>query len=590
MGILDALTLRTKLLAGFLVLSIVTALVGLFAAQSMHDIEARSINLYENVTIPLSHLSDIAVSFQRIRVNMAVLAGHDSVEEQRKMVAGNKQLEETIREKMALLEQRLSDGEERRLFADLIAAQQAYLRGAEQVSQLVASKRGREAEALLQGEVRELANAYRAVVDRAVEHSNGLGQRLADGNRQSARAATTSLYALIGGAFLLSIGLGLLLTRNISRQLGEDPGYLREVANRIAGGDLEVAFRQGKRRGGVYAVMQDMVATMKAKIREAEAQSTEAAAQAARARAATDEARAATEKAARARTDGRLHAARTLEDIVSVIMSASEELAAQIEQSTQGAEEQAARIGETATAMEEMNATVLEVARNASRAAETADSARIKAQEGALVVDEAVRSIGQVQAAALALRDDMTALDRQAEGIGRVLGVISDIADQTNLLALNAAIEAARAGEAGRGFAVVADEVRKLAEKTMTATREVGEAIRDIQGGTRKSSDSVAQAATQIAQATELASRSGEALDEIVGLVDQTTDQVRSIATASEQQSATSEAINRSVEDVSRIASETSDAMAASAKAVGEMAHQAQVLRGLIDKMQEEGR
>jgi methyl-accepting chemotaxis protein len=292
--------------------------------------------------------------------------------------------------------------------------------------------------------------------------------------------------------------------------------------------------------------------------------------------------------AEKALTDGMLQAANQLEGIVEVVTSASEELSAQIEQSSRGSEEQSHRVSETATAMEEMNATVLEVAKNASQAAETADKAKHKAQDGSQVVTQVVKGIVEVQTSALELKTDMTALGKQAEGIGQILNVISDIADQTNLLALNAAIEAARAGDAGRGFAVVADEVRKLAEKTMAATKEVGDAIRGIQEGARKNISNVEHAVSKIDAATGLAGKSGEALDEIVSLVDLTTDQVRSIATASEQQSAASEEINRSIEDVNRISSETSDAMRQSAQAVGELANQAQVLKSLIDQMKGE--
>jgi len=284
-----------------------------------------------------------------------------------------------------------------------------------------------------------------------------------------------------------------------------------------------------------------------------------------------------------------LQAAHQLEGVVEVVTSASEELSAQIEQSSRGSEEQSNRVSETATAMEEMNATVLEVARNASQAAETADKAKHQAEDGSQVVAQVVKGIGEVQSSALELKTDMTSLGKQAEGIGQVLNVISDIADQTNLLALNAAIEAARAGDAGRGFAVVADEVRKLAEKTMTATKEVGDAIRGIQEGARKNISNVEHAVSKIDAATGLAGNAGESLIEIVSLVEMTTDQVRSIATASEQQSAASEEINRSIEDVNRISSETSDAMRQSAQAVGELAHQAQVLKSLIDQMKDEG-
>jgi methyl-accepting chemotaxis protein len=229
-----------------------------------------------------------------------------------------------------------------------------------------------------------------------------------------------------------------------------------------------------------------------------------------------------------------------------------------------------------------MNATILEVARNAGDTARGAHEAVEKAREGAELVTQVVASIGSVRTAADRLKGNMRDLGRQAQGIGAVLGVISDIAGQTNLLALNAAIEAARAGEAGRGFAVVADEVRKLAEKTMLATKEVGDAISGIQQGTVETGQMVEAAASAVDTATGLAERSGAALSEIVSVVEAAGDQVSAIATAAEQQSATSEEINRSIEAISRIASETAGAMEESARAVNELAELARTLAALV--------
>ena len=288
---------------------------------------------------------------------------------------------------------------------------------------------------------------------------------------------------------------------------------------------------------------------------------------------------------ARSKTQSMLIAADKLEEVAGIVSSASGELSAQIEQSEHGATEQAARVAETATAMEEMNSTVLEVAKNAGTASDVSGKTRDKADAGAAVVAQAVERIRQVQKESLALKEDMADLEEHATSINRIMGVISDIADQTNLLALNAAIEAARAGEAGRGFAVVADEVRKLAEKTMASTTDVGNAIKAIQGSASKSIAQVDKAVTVIEQATEYAEKSGEALQEIVAMADQTADQVRAIATASEQQSASSEEINQSITQVSAIAGETARAMEEAARAVSDLAAQAQVLTGLIEDM-----
>jgi len=278
-------------------------------------------------------------------------------------------------------------------------------------------------------------------------------------------------------------------------------------------------------------------------------------------------------------------AARGATAIADRLSTATEELSAQIEQSSRGAEIQAQRVSGTATAMEEMNASVLEVAQNAASAATVSGQAKGKAEEGAGIVNNVVQGIAELLRQATDLKTNMTALGAQAQNIGQIMNVISDIADQTNLLALNAAIEAARAGEAGRGFAVVADEVRKLAEKTMNATKEVGDAIHGIQDGTRKNVAQVEQTVTTIEATTTLANQSGEALAGIVTLVEQAADQARSIATAAEQQSSTSEEINRSVEEVNQISSETSEAMRQSAQAVEELAQQAQELKKIIAQM-----
>ncbi len=272
--------------------------------------------------------------------------------------------------------------------------------------------------------------------------------------------------------------------------------------------------------------------------------------------------------------------------MVEQLAGASEELSVQVEESSKGADVQRERVQETATAMEEMNATVLEVAKNASGAAEGANAAKTKAEEGQQVVGDAVDAITLVQEQALILKKTMESLGEQAEGIDSIMNVISDIADQTNLLALNAAIEAARAGEAGRGFAVVADEVRKLAEKTMGATREVGEAIGAIQQGTRGAAVDMDKAVNAVEEATVLAGRSGEALNEIVSLVESASDQVRSIATASEEQSATSEEINRSVDAINCVSSKTAEAMEQSSKAVAELTKLAHNLNAMIQDLE----
>ena len=280
-----------------------------------------------------------------------------------------------------------------------------------------------------------------------------------------------------------------------------------------------------------------------------------------------------------------LAAADKLEAMGNVLSSASTQLSAQIEQADKGAAESAQRLSEAAAAINEMDATVQDVARNAGAAESASGETREKAEAGAGIVEKAVRSIEEVHRMSITIKDDMAQLSEHAQAITQIMNVISDIADQTNLLALNAAIEAARAGEAGRGFAVVADEVRKLAEKTMASTNDVSSAIKAIQESTAKSMEAVDGAVNQIGQATGLANDSGRALQEIVATVESTADQVHAIAAASEEQSATSQEINQSIILVNDRARETAVVMTEAATAVEELASQAQGLTRLIQEL-----
>ncbi|KHK00353.1 methyl-accepting chemotaxis protein [Desulfovibrio sp. TomC] len=272
-----------------------------------------------------------------------------------------------------------------------------------------------------------------------------------------------------------------------------------------------------------------------------------------------------------------------VEEAAARIAETSEEIATQVEQAAAGAKNQTERVSETATAMGQLRETILDVSRNAADASSQAELARAKAQDGAAIVRESVQAIGTVHSLAGKLKTDVFALGQQASAIGQIIDVITDIADQTNLLALNAAIEAARAGEAGRGFAVVADEVRKLAEKTMNATTEVSSAIASIQQRVESNIRGMDQAVEAVETATNLANRSGQALEEIVPLVDTTSDQVRSIATAAEEQSATCEEIGRNVDNVNGISLKTAEDMDRAAGAIARLADFAQRLRSLAD-------
>ena len=346
--------------------------------------------------------------------------------------------------------------------------------------------------------------------------------------------------------------------------------------------DQELDIDRKDEIGVLAGALSKMTVNLRKMIKTAEQKSEEAEQESQRAHVAMQEADEARQEAEKAKREGMLQAAAQLETIVEHITTTATELAAQIDESSRGAELQLERTSETATAIEEMNATVLEVARNATAAASHADDSKLKAEEGQDVVSSVVQSIDEVNNRSVQLTESLGSLGDRAEDIGSVMTVITDIADQTNLLALNAAIEAARAGEAGRGFAVVADEVRKLAEKTMQATREVEEAIQAIQVASKDNIEGMQATSKVVVHSTGLANEAGQSLRAIVEVAIANADQVRSIASASEEQSATSEQIGRSSDEINRIAMETASAMRESAIAVNELAEMTQKLQQVV--------
>ncbi|MCA1987028.1 MAG: methyl-accepting chemotaxis protein [Desulfovibrio sp.] len=495
---------------------------------------------------------------------------------------------------MAVLEEVADTPEERRAVAELRGQLPALIQGVTVELPALIRKHGGSTDAAAEADFERMddvvddhAEATMQQIDFiALSIRDELSQAAAELERDVAASAATALW--VGGGVLLTAGLFFtLIARGILRPLR---GTL-EFAQAVARGELqrELLVRTRDEAGDLADALRTMVGSLKDSLAQARQQGEDARRAAQAATEAMAQAEQARREAEQAKAQGMLQAAARLEEVVGIISSASEELAAQVEESSQGAAQQSTRITEAATAMEEMNATVLEVARSASQAADTADAARRKAVEGAEVVQRVVTGVTEVSDHSQRLKADMADLGEKAKGIGQVLNVISDIADQTNLLALNAAIEAARAGDAGRGFAVVADEVRKLAEKTMQATREVDAAIRGIQQGAATNILNVEQAAATIASATAQADESGRALKAIVTLVDQATDQVRSIATASEEQSAASEEIARNIEAVQRLSVEASDSMQQSAQAVRELAAQGQRLRMLVGELTADG-
>jgi methyl-accepting chemotaxis protein len=581
--------LSTKLITLSAILSSFSVIIGILSMLGMSNMNEEAQDLSKNWLPAIKVVGELNGLVNEYRRNELVHILSDDEALTKEYENRLRKTESDIKQKINEYEPMISEPEEKAVFPLFLAAWNSYLENHKIVEMLSRENKTVEATKKVLGGAREqYLSALKHLATIIEVNNKGSKQSAMDAENAYNKGKLLNICLIIFSLSAATI-ISAVIIKGVLKQLGDDPGYLHAVANEIASGNLDVQFKSFKGDGGVYGVIIKMVDKLKEEIALAETKSQQAEQEALAAREAKAMADEATKKAEKAKAEGMFHAATQLEHVVEVVSSASESLSAQIVQSSRGADEQSNRVHETATAMEEMNATVLEVARNAQQAASASNQTKQQASEGSGILNEAVRSIEAVRTQSLSIMEDMSQLGKQAEGIGQVLDVIADIADQTNLLALNAAIEAARAGEAGRGFAVVADEVRKLAEKTMTATQEVGKAITEIQHGTRKNIDNVEHVAASIENATLLSVKSGESLTQILAFVDQVNDQVRSIATASEQQSAASDEINQSVEQVATISAETAQAMGHATHAVAELMQQAQVLKKLILEMKNQG-
>ncbi|MCE0461109.1 HAMP domain-containing methyl-accepting chemotaxis protein [Pseudomonas uvaldensis] len=352
---------------------------------------------------------------------------------------------------------------------------------------------------------------------------------------ESAQARTLQLFSTLL-ALLVGIIAAVIITRQITRPLSET----LTVVERIANGDLSHNIIVTRR--DELGVLQQGIARMGVTLRDL--------------------------------IGG-------IRDGVTQIASAAEELSAVTEQTSAGVNSQKVETDQVATAMHEMTATVQEVARNAEEASQAAAAADGEARAGDQVVNEAIAQIERLASEVVRSTDAMTMLQQESDKIGSVMDVIKSVAEQTNLLALNAAIEAARAGEAGRGFAVVADEVRGLAQRTQKSTEEIEGLVAGLQNGTQQVAAVMNNSRSLTDSSVALTRKAGASLENITRTVSNIQSMNQQIAAAAEQQSAVAEEISRSiinVRDVSEQTAAASEETAASSVELARLGNQLQMM------------
>jgi len=533
---LNNLKIGTKLYAliGFMaLLSIIIGILGLHSAKLSDD---GLDTVYRDRVVPLKDLKIIADMYA---VNI-VDTSHKVRNGNLKWDEGRKNIDEavkTIAEKWKAYLATTLVSEEKKLVEEVKPLMQAADTAVATLSEILKKE---DHDALAKFTITDL---YPVIDPVSVKLGNLVDiqlkvakQEYDKSDRTYEQSKTISEAAIIFGV-LLAGGFGFLIVRSITTPLAT--GVM--VANKLAHGDLtvEVVVSGNDETAQLLAALKSMTERFCAIINQISCTSTQVAA-------------------------------------------ASNQLHSTAEHIATGAEEVAAQAGAVATAGEEMSATSGDIAHNCQMAADGAQRALQTASNGAAVVERTVIVMGQISEKVQESAKTVESLGARSDQIGAIIGTIEDIADQTNLLALNAAIEAARAGEQGRGFAVVADEVRALAERTTRATKEIGEMIKSIQKETKGAVAAMELGVEQVEAGTVEAARSGEALREILEQVNDVAMQVNQIATAAEEQTATTREISSNMQQITEVVHQTSQGAHESATAAAQLNGNAEELQRLV--------
>ena len=507
------LSIGTKMVLTFMVVIVLAAVIGIFAIVQ----NSRLANVVDQTAgnhIPSIHsialIQSLVGSHRRGEMLMLLATEKDAKE---KYIKRNDDSVEKLSREQAVYEKIIDNDEEQKLFREFKSAWGAYLAEYPKIKELaLQGASGEDVSKTILGASSKTFNQALAALEGLEKVNIEESQKQSNLALGIANSAKVWIIILLVACILIGVTFVLLFSRAMSAPLKR----LSTDAEQVAAGDLgvEVQVTSDDEIGQLAQSFEKMVNSLREMIG-------------------------------------------TLADSSSQVSESAAEIQSNAVQMADGAEKVAIQAITVATASEEMSATSGDIAQNCQLAAEGAERANQAAEHGAEVVEKSISVMQRIAERVQSSAKTVEKLGRRSDEIGAIVGTIEDIADQTNLLALNAAIEAARAGEQGRGFAVVADEVRALAERTTKATREIGQMIKAIQQETKTAVSAMEEGVYEVEQGTEEASRSGEALRNIQEEINSLHMQVQQIATAAEEQTATTSEISNNIHSITDVAQNT---------------------------------